>query len=281
MANFGGFGQEAFGDPFGAGGPLHVVRARAVKGHVVRVVFDEEPYHASSSGRFDALNPANYLVEAVVGEVFGGSIFTTGVDSDLIVGPTYGPVYVGDERAVDVHVDRPFVLGMTYRVTAINIVSQFGGALGAPTSAEFPGVVQPAVAAKVRRRLGYVDFATDVVGGNYVVDDSGDIAVTTAESSLRKRVFRRASTPRGAFAHLPDYGVGMRLKDVAGPSDLQTLKTELTQQIKQEPDVQDVDIITSLTGDGLLQVIISLTTNAGVLPPVTLSRTSGGAISFS
>lgn len=359
MAAFkpGGYGHEAYGDPMSGGGPLHVVRARAVKSHVVRVAFNEEPLHRSFSGRFDALNPANYAISLVSGQVvdpfFGlaGFVQAIGVDRDPILPPAAGvnlapfvsitgasnatPVVVttatahgmatgdrvhvegvlgntgtnGDfkitfvsattfaldgsvgngvyvassgrafpafERGFDVHTDKALVIGVTYRITASNVKSKFGGVLGAPFAADFPGILPRPSVRPLRQPVGFRDIRNDVASGAFVVDDSGDLAVEDGLASLRKRIFRRLTTSKNAFSFLPGYGVGLRIKELASVGQLAGLKSDITQQIGREPEVQSVDSTLSLRAEGVLTVTLRVQTKAGAVVDLQMARTSDG-----
>jgi hypothetical protein len=277
----GGYGREAYGDPFGAGGPLFVVRARALKSHVVRVVFDEEPLHMSPAGRADALNPANYQFVNLTGTLYSpsgpGTITAVGVDKTMVVGPTVA-VQSGDERAFDVHVDRVLLMTMTYQVTAFNIKSKLGGGLGSPFSATFVGVGQLTKVLPPRQGAGLTDIANAIAIGGWNVDDSGDFATETDIDSLRKRIFRRLTTTRGAFAFLPTYGIGLKLKELAGVAETQALKADIQQQILREPEVKNVDVTLSLRAEGVLTVTLDISTQHGALVNLQFTRAQDGGI---
>lgn len=355
MATFqpGGYGQEAFGDPFGAGGPLHVVRARAVAGQVVRVTFNEEPVAISPAGLFDAFNPTNYQFSIVSGQATAPQ--SVGVDEALIRGPVAGiqlgptlavtdasntsPIVIttsaahgfltGDkvfiqgvlgnaaangefsvvvlsattfslvnsvgsgaylsggtaqqssERGVDVHTDRQLVVGITYKVTVVNVQSSFGGSLGAPFAADFVGIVSVQKAPLPRRPQdqALIDIANSIELGAWVVDNSGDLAPQDAMAGLRKRIIRRITTPFGAFSHLPQYGVGVSHKETASTAQIQTLRDNILQQVLQEPEVQSVEVTAqfSASPDGLLIINVHARTAAGALG-LQVQRSSQGFV---
>lgn len=241
----GGYGRELYGDPFGGGGPLTIVRARAIGSQLVRVTFSEEPIHVAASGQFDALNPANYLLSVDTGQATDP--VAVGVESRMVTGPALGVgngsgAGVTDERGFDIHTDRALVQGITYRITAHAIQSRTGGTLGAPYSATFPGVVKLVVTKPPPRKVDLVDFQNDPFSGTFVFDDSGDIQPESNQTGLRKRMLRRAYTPKNAFSHLPGYGSGTRLKENFSPANLQAVKVDLRDQIKREPEVLDADV---------------------------------------
>jgi len=115
----GGAGSEFWGDPAGAGGPLHVVRARAVEGQTVRVTFDEEPVHRSPAGAYDALNPANYAVAVISGS--GRSPRPVGVDRDPILAPAFTVTSASFTTPIVITTSQPtpFVTGESLQVANV------------------------------------------------------------------------------------------------------------------------------------------------------------------
>jgi hypothetical protein len=271
----GGLGFEALGDPFGAGGPLHVVRALAVEGQTVRVVFDEEPLHVGGAAQNDALNPGNYTVEILTGE--GQDPVVVGVKPAMVTGPVYG-VLMGDERAFDIQTDRQLVTGLVYEVTAANIKSKLGMGLGFPYSATFPGVVPVKSTLRPTRQLENMDLANTPVLGAFTVDDSGDVAPHGGSEGLRKRVVRRLVTPKGAFAFLPTYGVGLRLKNPASSRELVQFQADVVQQLSEEPEVATVNVKLSHNGNGVLTVQTQIKTRTGLALEVTAQNTGNGIV---
>lgn len=256
-----GYGGESFGDPFGSGGPIHVNRARAVKGQVVRVSFSEAPLAVSAAGTADATNPSNYTLSVVTGQA--GQPLAVGVDPDPITGPTLG-VATG-EVAMDLHVDRPLAVGIRYRVTVANVFSALGGPLGFPYSAEFYGIVMPAALPRPGRRTDLVDVRNDISQGRYLFNSAGDLLNHSGVEGLRKRILRRLSTPRDSFAHLPGYGVGLQLKALASIAQLQAYQQDATNQVRQEPEVASatVSISQDATSPEVIRVEVLALTRTG------------------
>lgn len=270
----GGYGRELYGDPFGGGGPLTVVRARAIGSQLIRVTFSEEPIHVTASGQFDALNAANYLLSADAGQATNP--VAVGVNAQMITGPALGVgngsgAGVTDERGFDVHVDRALVLGITYRIAAHAIMSRTGGTLGAPYSASLSGVVRLVVTKPPPRKVDLIDLKNDPFAGGFVIDDSGDISPESNQTGLRKRMLRRAYTPKNAFAHLPGYGAGVALKQNFSPVNLQTIKVDLRAQIKREPEVLDADVRITQQGGVTTIMMIAQTRRGAVQAGVEVS----------
>lgn len=275
-SKIGGFGFEAYGDPFGLGGPLHVVRARALAGQVVRVTFDEEPLHRSQAAEDDGLNPANYLLTIVSGS--GTAPVAVGVDDALVTGPAIAVQGSSDERALDVHVDRPMSFELIYRVTARNIKSKIGGPLGFPYAADFRGTVVQRIVQPPNPFRGRVDFASDPITGGYFVDDSGDVASESDVAGYKKRVFRRLLTPKGAFTVLPDYGLGLELKKPMSQPRLSAYKLDMVQQIKQEPETASVTPNLSLIGGKVLLAQIKIKTKKGAFVELGFRASEDGVV---
>jgi hypothetical protein len=273
-----GHGAEHFGDPLGGGGPLQVVRARAVQGQAVRVVFNEEPRHTSAGAINDALNPANYQLILVTGE--GESPLAVGVDETLFAGPAIGIPTAGDERGLDVHVDRPLALGIRYRVTVRNVVSAFGGGQGAPYFAEFMGIEAPQEPTPApQRRVDLVDFDNPPARGAWQFDGSGDINPSGGLEGYRKRVLRRITTTKNAFRWLSGYGVGLRLKETASLAEVAAMKVDILQQVKAEPETASATVSVKLDGRGILTIQVAAKTRAGAFATFGLQVSPDGTIS--
>jgi len=273
----GGYGQEAYGDPLGGGGPLHVVRARALKGQVVRVVYDEEPVHKSAAGFEDALNPENYVFSIVSGQAVTPQ--AVGVDLLMVQGPAAGPVLAGDERAFDVHTDRELVVGVRYRVTVVSVRSKFGGMLGFPVAADFSGIVPLPRTLPPPRLLDLVDFASDPFGQEgFKIDTGGDVAIQGGFEGLRKRIFRRLVTPKNAFAFLPGYGVGLRLNQPQSVRVLQSLQIDIKQQVEEEPEVQAATVALRQDPQGILFITLRAKTKQGAFVDTNVSSSPNGEI---
>lgn len=76
----------------------------------------------------------------------------------------------------------------------------------------------------------------------YRLESSGDVGIQNAETSLRKRIFRRVFTDPGGLAWEPGYGVGVRVKALAKSGRVQELSSLIAEQIRLEPDVAQVGV---------------------------------------
>jgi hypothetical protein len=68
----------------------------------------------------------------------------------------------------------------------------------------------------------------------------GDYKSVSGSELIRQLISRRLSTLRGEFFHLPDYGVGLRVKEPIPTSDQRKLKAEIERQVALEPEVSAV-----------------------------------------
>lgn len=272
----GGEGFEPWGDPYGVGGPLKVVRARAVESQTVRIVFDEPPKALVRSATDDALNPLNYQVAIIIGE--GTPPRVVGVKKDLVSAPA-AAVSQDPETGVDVQVDRPLVVGVEYRIRAFNLVAKAGGALGTPDFANFQGILSIDDVRPSERPFEFTDFKFDSfanANSAYIFNDAGDIAVHRGIENIRKRVVRRVVTPKNAYRHLPGYGTSFAShKAPMSVSNLAPLKQDLLAQVKTEPDILDASVQMQLTGQGVLTVLIKARTPQGIITETVRNNGDG------
>ncbi len=103
--------------------------------------------------------------------------------------------------------------------------------------------------------------------GTFGLDASGDYAHDEGNESLKKRVIRRLLTRKGAFAHLPNYGVGVpdETKRLGTAETLSRLKVDAESQIAEEPDVEKVRvvIVTSASQPDLVRFRVAIKPKGG------------------
>jgi hypothetical protein len=251
------------------------VRARAIEGQTVRVVFDEEPFHLTSAGVNDALNPGNYDITITSGQ--GVKPQVIGVKENMVTGPTLA-VFAGDERAFDIQTDRQLIVGLQYQVTVKRLVAKAGGALGSPYSQPFSGIIKLQEPFLPTGQRGLVDIASDPVTGGYSVDQGGDIANQSDQSGYKKRIIRRLVTSKGAFSWLPDYGVSVPLKRPMSTRKLGELSLDIVRQVSQEPETATVLPKLELNANGYLSVQLKITTKRGAFVEVNLQSDTGTGV---
>ena len=115
----------------------------------------------------------------------------------------------------------------------------------------------------------------DRVAGTLRVDSSGDYVDHTGVPFLRKLIIRRLMTTPGGFFHLPNYGVGIRLKEPLPTGDLVKLRTEIQQQVLKEPEFDSAKVSISLGTNGVLTIIVQAilsTTQQEVVIPIEVPQ---------
>ena len=254
MSNYGGFGGEAFGDPLGGGGGLHLVRAVAVGGCVVRAVFNKSPKVKSSAANNDGLNGGNYALSITVGTGTDPQILGA---SQVVNYPAYGVVNTG-EVGIDVHTDRPLVVGLSYSLSAATrMVAADGDTMGYPYNQSFVGAARPTRIRRSQRVQGIADFASGMTG---LTVTGGDIGIVTGVPSTTIRCMRRAVTIKNAFAYLQGYGIGFQPKMPLSVNRVGILKADLAQQLKMEPDVQEAASNVQMDSRGFVTVDLRVRT---------------------
>lgn len=81
---------------------------------------------------------------------------------------------------------------------------------------------------------------SDLVGGTLEIDAAGDYISQHGAALVRKLIIRRLLSKPGDFFHLPEYGVGLRVKEPIPTSDLRKLAVIIEEQAALEPEVQAV-----------------------------------------
>lgn len=246
----GGWGTSGWGVP----GPSDLFTLRsavAVRENCVRLTFNLPLRFTNVRGLIDAADPKNYLFE--------GDETTLGEDGlpprhVLPILVELSDVVGSGGRAVDVWLDRrlsPYPA--MYWASCIRTLAA-NGALLDDAFAAFAGLTwAPSVLA------GATTPATDIANpgyesaaipgasqilGVYPTTTTGDYGTDQGIASYKKRIVRRITTRRGAFAHLSGYGVGLldEVKRLALPATRQRMAAEAEAQIKQEPETLDVAI---------------------------------------
>lgn len=100
--------------------------------------------------------------------------------------------------------------------------------------------------------------------GTLPTDETGDLAYDEGLASYKKRIFRRLTTRKGAYAHIPDYGVTIfqQIKRLSRPGLIQQLADEAKQQIMDEPETQACSVII-VTNGSIVYYRVRVRTSAG------------------
>lgn len=261
---------------YGVAATLVVEYAFAISTHEVVVVLNKPPLDVSGFVSGDVRNPGSWALSipatAQVLEVAG-------------VAPFDDPL-----KWIVRSLQRfPDSTGIA-RVKATTLKDAGGSIIGLPDFADFTGVTEFAIATPTTlasdRRAGDRDLAnvpTPQIGGETdlsgtLVIRGGDYALVEGTELARKLIIRRLTTTPGDFFHLPNYGVGLRVKEPIPVGDMVRLKAEIERQIKQERDVVRASATVSQSGNVLTVLVRATLAKTGQQVSVALESRLGQGI---
>lgn len=248
-------GSEITGQLAATLGPLTTAPtldgAWAIATNAVRIQLSAEPMHVSPFDEGDALNPLTWRVTNP----------TTGVAYTVVGASMY------DDETVDLVLLETLGSHLeTFRVQSVGLLGA-GGGITPDLSALFVGTVQtldPIGAVTLDRfldrDLANPPLQSDTGGqaGTLKIGTDGDYETESGIELVRKLALRRLSTPRGAFPHLPRYGVGLVEKEPVGNGNLVALRGEIERQMLQEPDIAEARCGLMMDRSNVLQVQLRL-----------------------
>jgi hypothetical protein len=245
----GPWGTGAFG-----ASSISIENAVAISIRTVRVTLSGAPGSVSPTAPGDVLNP---LTWQVVRLDTGFSFTVAQIDRE-------------SSTIFDVHVLEP--LG------SVLVQHQVSASLFL-LPITFPGLVADAVstpdALASSRRFAQTDIAnpqtpkqvdaggipTTPLGGTLVITEAGDYDSVSGAELVKKLIIRRVFTPLGGFFHLPDYGIGIAVKEPLPVASLPKLRAEIERQARLEPEVEDVAAPLSFQGN-----VLTLSLSARIRP---------------
>lgn len=240
-----GFGAAPFGaGPFGAGPfAFRVLLVTPLNSNTLRVFLSAEPRHQSRLSSNDVLNRRLWTVAVLAGP---GELPNLETAENALPQPT---AVVGAPGAwsVDLRFDTRVLLSTTYEVVASpDLVSLLAVPMAvAPWDrGHCLGIAVPRprrLPRSSRAAIG-VDFFYDSFAGAWRLDGRRDVDVHAGNDALRKRIIRRLITGRGAFRHLPTYGLGLQTKELLTTTHFAQLRAEATRQLLEEEDVDKVEV---------------------------------------
>jgi hypothetical protein len=248
-------------DPYGTGvygssmlgTGISLVSATAVGTRLVDVVLSGPAMHVSTSSPGDALNPATWIVQNLDTLEYLDVVTVTALTPSsyqLLTLEPFGPVSV------------------THRVSSLTLKDVAGNLLIPPRHADFYGIMGETVTDPDQLAAGRGAYARDisnpqtpaeslgVLGGTLVLTSGGDYETVTGSDLVRKLLVRRLLTSPGDFFHLPEYGIGFRLKEPIAAANLVSLKAEIEQQARREPEVEEALASVTLDANGILTVML-------------------------
>lgn len=249
MAGWGtsGWGTTTWGAGAAAAG-FAVDEAWAMATNLVRVVFTGPPAAIYPHSVGDALNVASWVAR----ENLGNTVFTV-IEIRKVNSVTFDVVILEDFEGVLV----------VHEIDASLVKNTAGVLISVPRSADYFGAQADVVVldaeALAARRTTITDFRNPVfnddgIGGSLRVKSGTDYEMHSGTDVVRKLIYRRLITVPGELRHLPDYGVGLRIKEPLPTSDLARLKAQIVSQVGQEPEVEAVKA--TLTWSPSTQVLI-------------------------
>jgi len=269
------FGSTPWGG--GAGATLQLAAAESIRENVVRLTFSEEVYLSGWRDALDGLRREKFSIA-----VDPATSDFNGVPARAVLLAAIERVPASFNRQIDLVTDRAmshWPSQYTVRVRDLYAVSGATLDLSATTATVWgqqqgapPPLADYAVATRdfanpqsARDVVGVTPSAASAVLGTFQVDDTGDYAADRGMASLKKRILRRLTTRKGAFRHLPGYGVGFPgvVKLLSRPGVAAALAADAEDQIRQEPEVQSVSVRLVQSVPGLAYFSVKVQTSIG------------------
>jgi hypothetical protein len=236
-------------------GGMTITSIRQSTLNTVDLVFSEEPNHLDPVNPDDAFHIPNYTV--------------TGPVSPLPERLIQAVSYEGD-NTVRLWFDGPLVPDEIYNFSITDIEGESGNILvGEPILLSLtafgadrvpvPLQQDPRQSWDIRNPQSPDDAPQNAPLGTFVLNDDGDLDIETKRQYLRKRIFRRLGTRKGAMYHLPEYGLELADKTLYTGTTLRQLQQEVESQISLEPDVVSVRASAQqlLPGVVIVKIVVS------------------------
>ena len=237
---FAGYGRDPWGlSPWGAsalGDGIHLVSAVALSTREVQVTLSGLALAEAQTAPGDALNPATWVLQRL------DTMEYLNVVAVRPASPTaYILTTVQEFGAADV----------THRVSSTTLLDPSGILLAPPRAADYLGILAADKATQdamiARRQAISRDIANPqlpppggLLAGTLIVNAAGDYEMEAGTPLVKKLILRRLTSSPGDFFHLPEYGIGFKVKDPVPSSDLVKLRAAVELQVRREPEVQDV-----------------------------------------
>lgn len=108
----------------------------------------------------------------------------------------------------------------------------------------------------------------------------GDYASMTGEPFVKKLILRRLISKPGDFFHLPNYGIGLRVKEPLPNTDLRKLAKAIEMQVAMEPEVLAVKASLSYaSSSAILYINLKVQLRqTGQIMPVSLAVSNGQVV---
>ena len=270
-----GWGLTPWGaGQWGLGGAetLQLLQALAIRDNVVRLWFNEAPIFTGVLDPHDASSADRYVIVPIAGTMIDHT--NPRPVTPIIIERVAEPLALG--RILDVTVDRHFDgYPGSYRISVNRLVSAESGVWLDPVMAsiEFYGAEQVDILRARDLAMPTRDIANPqtlaalldplpvtTVGtlGSIPTNIDGDYAYDEGITGYKKRLWRRITSRKNRFAHLPGYGVGLpsKLKQLGKSSVRFALAADIRSQVLEEPEsiAASVSIIPDPNAAGLYRI---------------------------
>jgi hypothetical protein len=249
-----GYGHDKYGtNAYGAeASGFAITNAFAAGIRVVRVTFNIEPLHESSTGPGDVLNPALWAVKRL----------DTNVMSTVLTVEPYNLPFTFDIFLLEKLADK----SVTYQISTSAVVTATGEPITfSGSTATFLGIqafedqIDRIVSSKraAIRDLANPPAMTGTQLGGTLQIIGRDYATVEGTDLLKKLILRRLITRPGEFSHLPDYGVGLAVKEPMPQTNVSRLEKVIKDQVLKEPEVDVASVTVSVDAvNHIITVII-------------------------
>lgn len=269
---------------------FRIITCTPLNSNTVRVYFSREPKHVSPLAPNDALYRPNWSIVLTTGAL--------GVTEPVVEAPSNVRPATAEEvdlvaypeaHSIDVQFDRRIIWNSTYTITAatairsadlVDDLTPASTAIPPANECTFPGIFiqRPRRLTRAARTRTGVDLQYSFFRGVFGVDSGNDLDTESGNVALKKRVIRRLMSTPGGFPHLPEYGVGLRVKEPLQSTSLSELRTRIRDQILEEPEVADAEVFLDRPVPDVLIVLTNITTSAEQSFALRFNVPSNGAI---
>lgn len=164
-----------------------------------------------------------------------------------------------------------------HEVTAELLFSVGGSSVSTPVSAQFYGVAWPLV---ITPELQIVQDLKYNQPGVFEVESNGDYLEISGLEVLKKIILRKLTTIPASFFHLPNFGIGLRVKEPIPGNEIVKLKRDIELAVLEEPEVAQVGVQISFSNDGILIVKLAVQTRDNQGFDVSATHQTGYYLSF-
>jgi hypothetical protein len=230
---------------------IGIENAIALGTNRVLVALTAEPKHEDPFAAGDALNPQTWQLTRL----------DTGDAIDVVAVREFDPPFLFELATLD---DLGSHL-VSHRVESSTLLAAAGFLISDPNEFDFPGAIvtfDPIVETDARR-FEQRDIANPPLsdrvggfGGTLVMGADGDYETESGAALVKKLVIRRLVTVPGEFFHLPDYGVGLAVKEPVPGGGIVALKAAIERQARLEPDVEDARASLTIDRRGVLTILL-------------------------